>query len=82
MLLPHPAAPNLLKLLIGICRNFPKAFVVLQTPGDYASIRRARAQYDMPIEHTQARYFYDASRRGGVSCGRSTSSSEPASMAP
>ena len=59
MLLPNHAAPNLLKLLIGICRNFPKAFVVLQTPGDYASIRRARAQYDMPIEHTQVRYFYD-----------------------
>lgn len=59
MLLPHPAAPNLLKLLIGICRNFPKAFVVLQTPGDYDSLRRARIQYNMAIEHTQVRYFYD-----------------------
>ena len=59
VLLPHPVAPNLLKLLIGICREFPKAFVVLQTPGDYDSLRRARVEYNMPIEHTQVRYFYD-----------------------
>ena len=55
VLLPHPAAPNLLKLLIGICRDFPRAFVVLQTPGDYGSLRRARVEYKIPIEHTQAR---------------------------
>ena len=59
MLLPHPVAPNLLKLLIGICRNFPKAFIVLQTPGDYSSIHKAKKEYNMTIEPNQVRYFYD-----------------------
>jgi hypothetical protein len=59
VLLPHPAAPNLIRLLIGICRTFPKAFVVLQTILDYDTIRRARVEFNMPIEHTQVRYFSD-----------------------
>ena len=59
MLLPHPVAPNLLKLLIGICRNFPKAFIVVQTPGDYSSIREAKSKYKLRIKDTQVRYFYD-----------------------
>jgi len=59
VLLPHPVAPKMLQLLVGICRKFPKAFVVLQTPQDYGSLRAARINHNMPIEHNQVRYFYD-----------------------